>query len=102
MHDAVITLWILAHNQRCAKNNIIFKNGHNKSGNPQFRCKDGGRSSIIKPKIKYTDEKKELIMRRLFGVAPATLTSWIKKPAYRSKPRCFQHNTQNIERLKNQ
>ena len=41
--------------------------------------------------IKYTDEQKELIirtylergslrgMRRLFGVAPATLTSWIKK-----------------------
>jgi transposase-like protein len=46
---------------------------------------------VIKPKIKYTDEQKELIirtylergslrgMRRLFGVAPATLTSWIKK-----------------------
>ncbi|MEC7120628.1 MAG: transposase [Pseudomonadota bacterium] len=43
--------------------------------------------------MKYTDEQKELIirtylergsgslrgMRRLFGVAPATLTSWIKK-----------------------
>ena len=75
---------------RCDSTNI-FKNGHNKSGSPQFRCKDCGRSSVIKPKIKYTDEQKEMIirtylergslrgMRRLFGVAPATLTSWIKK-----------------------
>jgi transposase-like protein len=41
--------------------------------------------------LKYTEEQKELIiktyfergslrgMRRLFGVAPATLTKWIKK-----------------------
>lgn len=75
---------------RCQSPNI-FKNGHNKSGNAQFRCKDCGRSSVLKPKVKYTEEKKQLIidtylergslrgMKRLFGVAPATLTDWIKK-----------------------
>ena len=75
---------------RCQSANI-YKNGHNKSGNAQFRCKDYGRSSVLKPKIKYTEEQKELIintylergslrgMQRLFGVAPETLMGWIKK-----------------------
>ena len=75
---------------RCQSANI-YKNGHNKSGNAQFRCKDCGRSSVLKPKIKYTEEQKELIMntylkrgsligmQRLFGVAPETLMGWIKK-----------------------
>ena len=75
---------------RCQSANI-FKNGHNQSGHAQFRCKDCGRSSVLKPKIKYSEEQKELIintylergslrgMQRLFGVAPATLTGWIKK-----------------------
>ena len=75
---------------RCQSANI-YKNGHNKSGNAQFRCKDYGRSSVLKPKIKYTQEQKELIintylergslrgMQRLFGVAPETLMGWIKK-----------------------
>ena len=46
---------------------------------------------MLKPKIKYTEEQKELIintylergslrgMQRLFGVAPETLMGWIKK-----------------------
>ncbi|WP_416202464.1 transposase-like zinc-binding domain-containing protein [Acinetobacter sp. ANC 3832] len=36
----------------------IFKNGHSKSGNAQFRYKNCGRSSVLKPKIKYTEEQK--------------------------------------------
>ena len=75
---------------RCQSPNI-HKNGHTKSGNAQFRCKDCGLSSVLKPKIKYTEEQKELIispylergslrgMQRLFGVAPETLMGWIKK-----------------------
>ncbi|AMW78418.1 hypothetical protein AMD27_05640 [Acinetobacter sp. TGL-Y2] len=75
---------------RCQSANI-YKNGHNKSGNAQFRCKDCGRSSVLKHKIKYTEEQKELIintylergslrgMQCLFGVAPQTLMGWIKK-----------------------
>ena len=75
---------------RCQSPNI-FKNGHNKSGNAQFRCKDCGHCSVLKPKVKYTEEQKQLIMdtylergslrgmQRLFGVAPETLTGWIKK-----------------------
>ena len=47
---------------RCQSANI-YKNGHNKSGNAQFRCKDYGRSSVLKPKIKYTQEQKELIIQ---------------------------------------
>ena len=41
---------------RCQSPNI-FKNGHNKSGNAQFRCKDCGRCSVLKPKVKYTEEQ---------------------------------------------
>lgn len=77
---------------RCQSANIV-RNGHNPSGNPQFKCKDCGRSSVIKPKIWYTEEQKEHIintyyergslraMYRMYGVAPATLTGWIKKSA---------------------
>ncbi|WP_322782737.1 IS1/IS1595 family N-terminal zinc-binding domain-containing protein, partial [Acinetobacter tjernbergiae] len=32
---------------RCQSANI-YKNGHNQSGNAQFRCKDCGRSSVLK------------------------------------------------------
>lgn len=75
---------------RCQSANI-FKNGHNKSESAQFRYKDCGRSSVLKPKIKYTEEQKELIiniylergslrgMQCLFGVAPESLMGWIKK-----------------------
>ena len=75
----------------CCQSPNIFKNGHNKSGNAQFRCKDCGRSSVLIPKVKYTEERKQLIidtylergslrgMQRLFGVAPETLMGWIKK-----------------------
>ena len=92
---------------RCQSNNI-FKNGHNKSGNAQFRCKDCGRSSVIKPKIKYTDEQKELIIRtylerdslfgmhRLFSVAPATLTSWIKKASKSTKETLFPAQANDV------
>lgn len=77
---------------RCHSTNIV-RNGHNLSGNPQFKCKDCGRSSVIKPKVRYTEQDKEHIisayyergslraMYRLYGVAPATLTGWIKKSA---------------------
>ncbi len=75
---------------RCGSVNIR-KNGHNKSGNAQFKCNDCGRSSVLKPKVKYSEERKEHIiktylergslrgMQRLFGVAPDTLMKWIKK-----------------------
>ena len=75
---------------RCHSPNII-RNSHNLSSNPQFKCKDYGRSSAIKPKVKYTEQQKEHIIStyyergslralyRLYGVAPATLTRWIKK-----------------------
>ena len=69
---------------RCGSVNIR-KHGHNKSGNAQFKCNDCGRSSVLKPKVKYSEERKEHIiktylergslrgMQRLFGVAPDTL-----------------------------
>lgn len=75
---------------RCQSSNI-HKNGHNQSSTAQFRCKDCGRSSVLKAKIKYTEQQKELIinaylergslrgMQRLFCIAPETLTGWIKK-----------------------
>lgn len=81
---------ITHHCTRCNSTNIV-KNGHNKSGNAQFKCNDCGRCSVITPKVRYTEEQKQKIintyyergslraMYRLFGVAPATLTGWIEK-----------------------
>ena len=75
---------------RCGSADIV-RNGHNQCGNAQFRCKACGRSSALVPKVAYTEEQQAQIirtyqergslrgMRRLYGVAPATLTGWIKK-----------------------
>ena len=78
---------------RCTRcgSDAIMKNGHNQWGNAQFLCRACGRSSVLKPKVAYSEEKKAEIVRayqergslqgmqRLYGVAPATLSGWLKK-----------------------
>ena len=73
----------------------IKRNGHNQCGNAQFRCRACGRSSALVPKVAYTEAQKASIIRtyqergslrgmqRLYGVAPATLTGWLKKSSAR-------------------
>ena len=75
---------------RCGSASIV-RNGHNNSGNAQFLCRGCGRSSVLRPQVAYTEEKKAEIIRayqergslramqRRYGVAPDTLMGWIKK-----------------------
>jgi len=74
----------------CGSQNIV-KNGFNRCRSQQYRCKDCGASKVLNPKVKYTEEKKEEIMRayqerasqrgiaRTFGVSRQTLANWLKK-----------------------
>lgn len=76
--------------RRCDSTNII-KNGHNRYGSQQFRCKDCGKSAVLDPKNSYSKEEKERILAayrerpsmrgiaRVFGISRNTLTVWLKK-----------------------
>ena len=74
----------------CGSLNIV-KNGHNSSGSQQYLCKDCGARKVLTPKVKYTEERKEEILRtyqerasqrgvaRAFGISRQTLVNWLKK-----------------------
>ena len=76
--------------RRCVSTNIV-KNGRNACGNQQYKCKDCGMSAVLKPKVAYTEEEKQKILKtyqerpslrgleRIFGVSRQTVSSWIKK-----------------------
>ena len=42
--------------RKCQSENII-KNGHNRSGNPQYLCKSCGARRVLTPTIRYTAEQ---------------------------------------------
>ena len=48
--------------RKCQSENII-KNGHNRSGNPQYLCKSCGARGVLTPTIRYTAEQKETVLR---------------------------------------
>ena len=74
----------------CGSTNII-KNGKNRYGNQQYRCKDCQKSGVLNPKNSYTEEQKEHILAayrerpsmrgiaRLYGISRNTLVRWLKK-----------------------
>jgi transposase-like protein len=74
----------------CGSHNLV-KNGKTKQGNQKYKCKDCKTTKVIEYKPKYTEEKKEEILRayeersslrglkRIFGVVPATVGKWLKK-----------------------
>ena len=74
----------------CGSINII-KNGKNRYGNQQYRCKDCEKSGVLRPKNSYTEEQKEHILAayrerpsmrgiaRLYGISRNTLVRWLKK-----------------------
>ena len=74
----------------CGSENIL-KNGKTPYGQQKYYCKDCKSHKILEPKQKYTDEKREEIIKayqergsqrgiqRIFGVSRPTLSSWIKK-----------------------
>jgi insertion element IS1 protein InsB len=74
----------------CASTNII-KNGKNRYGKQQFKCRDCGKQAVLNPSEKYSEEQKEQILatyqerpsmhgiQRIYGVSRNTSSSWLKK-----------------------
>lgn len=74
----------------CGSLNII-RNGHNKCGNAQYKCKDCGACRVLTPKVKYTPEEKSRMLKayrermslrgiqRVFGVWRSTVLRWLKQ-----------------------
>lgn len=83
---------IVYHCRSCQSKNII-KNGHAVTGKQQYICKDCGRSGVVNPTPRYSEEEKERIINayferpsmrgivRIFGVSRPTLAQWLKKKA---------------------
>ncbi len=70
--------------RRCGSANLV-KNGHNKYGNQQFRCKDCHKSGVLNPINRHTEAEKERILAAyrerpsMRGIARNTLAKWLKK-----------------------
>ncbi len=78
---------------RChsCKSDDIVKNGHSVTGKQQYICKACGRSGVVNPTQKYSEEEKARILnayferasmrgiQRIFGVSRPTLAQWLKK-----------------------
>lgn len=76
--------------RECGSKNIK-KNGYNVSGSLQYYCKDCKASKVLNPKNRYTEEKKEQIIKayfertslrgltRIYGVDRKTVSAWLKK-----------------------
>jgi insertion element IS1 protein InsB len=76
----------------CGSTNIV-KAGRNRNGNQRYRCKDCRVQRVLEYKPKYSEEKKEEILRayqersslrglrRTFGVTPEIVVKWLKKKA---------------------
>jgi len=83
--------------RRCGSVNIV-RNGRTRYGSQKYHCKDCGAYRVLEPKVRYTEEQKELILRtyqeraslravhRLFGVSIPTLLKWIQKKSPRNRP----------------
>ena len=81
----------------CNSSNLV-KNGKNAQGKQKYFCKDCGRYGVINPSVKYSEQRKEEILRayeerssmrgieRTFGVDRHTLSKWLKK-----KPKICQN-----------
>mgnify|MGYP001496547312 CR=1 FL=1 len=81
----------MKHTCRACQSENIVKNGRNVSGNQQYRCKDCGVCKVLEPSVRYSEGRKEEILRayqersslrgisRTFGVSRPTVAAWLKK-----------------------
>src|SRR5262245_56956584 len=81
----------LTYSCRSCGSEDIIRNGHNKCGNAQYKCKACGTCRVIRPKTKYTAEAKATIleardermslrgMERVFGVWRGTVLRWLRE-----------------------
>lgn len=72
-------------------NEDIVRNGKNRYGKQQFKCKACGKQAVLNPRVKYSEAKKAEILsaykerpsmrgiRHIYGVSQPTLTKWLKK-----------------------
>jgi insertion element IS1 protein InsB len=79
------------HKCHCCGSTNIVKAGKNRNGNQRYRCKDCKAVKVLIYKVKYTEARKEEILRayeersslrglkRTFGVCRTTVTKWLKK-----------------------
>ncbi len=73
----------------CGSSNIV-KNGTNRSGSPQYHCKECGIYRVLKPKQAYSETEQQTVLRaclercslrgveRIFSIARQTVAQWIK------------------------
>lgn len=76
---------------RACDSEDIVKNGKNRYGKQQFKCKACGKQAVLSPSVKYSQERREEILaaykerpsmrgiQRIYGVSRATLSKWLKK-----------------------
>jgi insertion element IS1 protein InsB len=69
----------------------IIRNGHNKCGSPQYKCKACGACRVLTPKVRYTPEQKVTVLKayrermslrglqRVFGPWRSTVLRWLKQ-----------------------
>jgi insertion element IS1 protein InsB len=81
----------MKHKCRSCQSENIVKNGRNASGKQQYRCKGCGAYKVLEPTVRYSEGRKEEILRayqeraslrgisRAFGVSRPTVTAWLKK-----------------------
>ena len=81
----------------CSGENLV-KNGHAPNGKQKYLCNDCGGSTRENPSHNgYTEKEKETILKtyeeraslrglqRIYGVAPGTVSRWLKKKQNESK-----------------
>ncbi|MEM6431590.1 MAG: IS1 family transposase [Deinococcota bacterium] len=76
----------------CGSEDIV-KNGKNRYGKQQFKCKACGKQAVLQPNVKYSETRKAEILAayqerpsmrgisRIYGVSRQTLATWLKKKA---------------------
>ena len=74
----------------CQSDDIV-KNGKNRYGKQQFKCKACGKQAVLEPKVKYSEARKAEILSayrerpsmrgigRIYGVSRPSLAKWLKK-----------------------
>jgi len=74
----------------CGSEHII-RNGHNKCGSAQYLCKACGACRVLTPKVRYTPEQKETVLKayrermslrglqRVFGPWRSTVLRWLRQ-----------------------
>jgi insertion element IS1 protein InsB len=79
------------HTCRACGSARIVKNGHNRCGNPQYKCKSCNAHRVVMPQPGYSADRRAEVARayleraslrglsRIFGISRPTITEWIRE-----------------------